>query len=175
MTPSIQSPCQLPKYERMRHMAERFGFLRMEPGVTEAYMLMASLVGDMHEAGGACLAQHGLGEGRSSALAWLLEQLPEPLSHSQLAELLGVTKGSVTGLVDGLERDGYVKREDHGGDRRMRLISLTPAGQELIEKALPEKFKESTRLLARLSPAELETLTTLLRKLKEGLPATQGD
>jgi DNA-binding MarR family transcriptional regulator len=164
----------MPKYERMKRMAERFGFLRMEPGVTEAYMLMSSLVGEMHEAGGACLARHGLGEGRSTALAWLLEKLPEPVSHSQLADLLGVTKGSVTGLVDGLERDGYVKREDRGGDRRMRLISLTPAGRDLIEKALPEKFKESTGLLARLSPAERETLITLLRKVKEGVPAYQG-
>lgn len=156
-------------------MAERFGFLRQEPGVTEAYMLMSSLVGEMHEAGAACLARHGLGEGRSTVLAWLLESLPEPLSHSQLADLLGVTKGSVTGLVDGLERDGFVKREDRGDDRRMRLISLTPAGKALIEKALPEKFRESTELLARLTPAERDTLSALLHKVREGLPTHRGE
>ncbi len=165
---------RIPKYDRLKRLAERYGGLKPGQGGMEAYLLLVSLAAELREIGNANLARHGLGEGRCSVLLLLLENQPEPLSHSRLAELLGVTKGSITGLVDGLEHDGYVKREDRGDDRRMRLISITPAGLELVGQALPEKFNGITGLMAGLSPAECGALVGLLLKVQEGLPAYRG-
>jgi DNA-binding MarR family transcriptional regulator len=166
---------RIPKYDRLKRLAERYGGLKPGQGGMEAYLLLVSLAAELREIGNANLARHGLGEGRCSVLLLLLENQPEPLSHSRLAELLGVTKGSITGLVDGLESEGFVKREGTGDDRRLRFISLTPAGLELVGRALPDKFNEIRGLMAGLTPAESETLIHLLLKVQEGLPAYRGE
>ena len=166
---------RIPKYERLTRLAERYGGVKPEQGGMHAYLLLVSLAAELREIGNTNLAKHGLGEGRCSVLLLLLENQPEPLSHSRLAELLGVTKGSITGLVDGLEHEGLVKREDAGEDRRLRLISLTPAGMDLVSQALPEKFNGIRGLMAGLTPAECETLVTLLLKVQEGLPSYRGE
>jgi DNA-binding MarR family transcriptional regulator len=177
---SILSACpipkfRIPKYERLTRLADRFGVLKPELGGMQAYLLMISLVAELHASSTAILAKHGLGEGRCSVLFLLFENQPEPLSHSQLAELLGVTKGSITGLVDGLETEGLVKREDAGEDRRMRLISLTSTGTDLAEKAMSEKFNSIRGLMTGLTPAESETLVRLLLKVQERLPAYRDE
>ena len=120
----------------------------------EAYLLLISLAAEMREIGNANLARHGLGEGRCSVLLLLLENQPEPLSHSRLAELLGVTKGSITGLVDGLEHDG-LRQARRPRRRSPDAADLDHAGRlELVGQALPEKFNGITGLMAGLSPAE---------------------
>jgi DNA-binding MarR family transcriptional regulator len=166
---------RIPKFERLKRLAERYLGPDLDAGGMEAYLLLVSLAKELFEIGTANLAKYGLGEGRCSVLVLLLESQPEPLSHSQLADLLGVTKGSITGLVDGLEHDGYVRREDRDEDRRLRLISLTPAGLEVVERALPEKFRNVAGLMSRLTPAERTTLVSLLLKVQEGLPDYRGE
>lgn len=59
----------------------------------------------------------------------LLQELPEA-SPSQLAERLGLTTGSVTTLLDRLEKAGYLSREAHPTDRRKTIVRATPALQE---------------------------------------------
>jgi DNA-binding MarR family transcriptional regulator len=154
-------------------MAERNPSLGLDLPIMETYMMMVGLASDVTGAAGTNLARYGLGEGRFSVLVLLLSNQPEPLSHSELADLSCVTKGSITGLVDGLEHDGYVKREDSGEDRRVRLISLTPAGRQLIEKVLPDHFRRIKELMGALSLSERKSLVALLAKVQEGMPAFQ--
>ena len=175
MTPCLPSQFHLPKYERIQRLAERIGAKDFDPGTLETYLLLLSVTDELREIGNAKLSCHGLGEGRITVLVLLLENQPEPLSHSRLADLLGVTKGSITGLVDGLEHDGLVKRCEAREDRRTRLIEITPAGLEMVNTYLPEKFRGIERLMAGLTPAERETLASLLQKLQAGLPAYRGE
>eukprot|EP01034_Spumella_vulgaris_P017990 gene17990-22966_t len=53
------------------------------------------------------LAPHNLSEGKF-VLLFLLHQMAEGLSPHELADRAGVTRATVTGLLDGLERDGFV-------------------------------------------------------------------
>lgn len=175
LTPCLLPPFRVPKYDRLKRLADRFGALGIDRGSLETFLLLISVVEEVKEAGSAKLACRGLGEGRITVLVLLLESHPEPLSHSHLAELLGVTKGSITGLVDGLENDGLVKRSETREDRRTRLISITPAGLELVNTYLPEKFRGIERLMAGLTPGERETLSSLLLKVMEGLPAYRSE
>src|SRR5258706_11254106 len=52
-----------------------------------------------------------------------------PVTAGQLAEITGLTTGAVTGVIDRLEKTGYVERGRHSADRRKGLVrpALTPA------------------------------------------------
>jgi DNA-binding MarR family transcriptional regulator len=65
------------------------------------------------------------------ARARLLRVLDDdgPLVMSELSRALDVTPRAVTGLVDGLEADGFARRTEHPSDRRATLIELTSAGR----------------------------------------------
>jgi DNA-binding MarR family transcriptional regulator len=174
LTPPLPPSCANTKYERLQRLAERFGTGVLDRSSLEAYLLLMNVHDAIKEASSAHLSCHGLGEGRIMVLVLLLESQPEPLSHSQLADLMGVTKGSITGLVDGLEHDGLVVRCEAREDRRTRLIAITPAGLELVGTYLPEKLRGISRLMAGLTPAERVTLAGLLLKVQEGLSAYRG-
>jgi len=160
---------RIPKYERLQKLAQRYPSL--DPMAIYAYLTMLGVAGEVAAVETANLATYGLGEGRYFILALLLEQFPRPLPQSELAELSGVTKGNMTGLIDGLVRDGHVKREDPGEDRRVTPIALTASGRRLVEKIMPERFTGIAGLMSELSPAEQNTLVSLLNKVQAGLPA----
>ncbi|NWG52405.1 MAG: MarR family transcriptional regulator [Hydrogenophilaceae bacterium] len=67
----------------------------------------------------------------------LLEALARlgPLSIGDLADALGVAQPGVTRLADKLEADGLVSSRKESVDRRVRILSLTPAGRRLVARA----------------------------------------
>ena len=77
-----------------------------------------------------------------------------PLSPAELAAHTGVTRATITGLVDTLERDGLVTRTPDPEDRRMMAVMLTPRGEKLLQKVLPSHFQKLTSLLEPLSETE---------------------
>jgi DNA-binding MarR family transcriptional regulator len=80
------------------------------------------------------LAEVGLSLAKLGALRHLI-LAAEPLTLSQLAERHCCGKSNVTQLVDRLEADGYVARENDLGDRRTVLATVTPAGRAAYERA----------------------------------------
>jgi len=59
------------------------------------------------------------------------------LSLTQISQGLMLENPTVTGLIDRLEKSGYVKRSDHPNDRRVYLVHLTEKGNKVAKKALP--------------------------------------
>jgi len=113
------------------------------------------------------LSRFGLTQGKFRILLVLFKK-NQSLKPSELAKLTGVTRSTMTGLIDGLERDGLIRRGDHE-DRRMTTIHLTEAGRELMNRLFPYYVEYSTCLLSELTEKEHEVLTNLLEKLKKGL------
>jgi DNA-binding MarR family transcriptional regulator len=99
----------------------------------------------------------------------ILNGAPEPLSPHQLGERLLVTRGTVTGLLDTLQRQGLVQRVPHPNDRRMLLIELTETGRTLLRKTWRTHFPAQTEMVSVLSDSEKETLVHLLGKLQTHL------
>jgi len=165
---------RIPKYEKIERLAEHYPSLNLDATALQAYVTLLGVAADVWAEIGANLAPYGVGEGRFMVLVLLLEHR-RPLSHSELAQLYGVTKGNITGLVDGLERAGYVKREKSDHDRRVTPISLTQAGRQLIEKLLPVQLQRVAGLMGELSIPEHKLLVSLLRKLQAGLSASKGE
>ena len=106
--------------------------------------------------------------GRFTVLMLLYDKIAgEPLAQTpaELAERAGVTRATITGLVDTLERDQLVTREPDSGDRRMMLVHLTPKGREALERILPEHFRHMADLMEPLNENERRTLVRLLNKV----------
>jgi DNA-binding MarR family transcriptional regulator len=87
------------------------------------------------------------------------------LPFGKIGERLQVHPTSVTNLIDGLERAGYVTRERHTTDRRATLASITPQGRAAAEAAT-EALNDAKFGTSPLHRKDLESITTLLRRLR---------
>lgn len=110
------------------------------------------------------LAPHKLSEGKF-VLLFLLQNAPDGLSPHMLSDRAGVTRATITGLLDGLERDGFVKRHADLQDRRKLTIQLTPEGAQLAQLLFDEHTTWIASLMSDLSPGEQQLLSTLLRRI----------
>ena len=93
-----------------------------------------------------------------------------PLTHRELGRKLLTSPGNLTDVVDKLEKRGLVTRVRAEQDRRQVRVELTEAGRALIADIFPRHAADIAHAMAGLSPAELETLGHLLRKLGTTAP-----
>lgn len=112
--------------------------------------------------------RHGLSIATFNVLA-ILDGSDEPLCPAQIGERLLVTRGTVTGLLDSLEKSGLVRRLPDPQDRRMLRIEITKKARDLLRRILPGHFAGEAELMAALTPREQETLVRLLGKLQASL------
>lgn len=94
----------------------------------------------------------------------------EGLTMSELGRMLLVSGGNVTVIVDGLEKEGLVARTHSSADRRTVEVSLTPHGLAEFERIAMGHEAEINRLFSRLTEAELETLSGILKRLTKDKP-----
>lgn len=81
--------------------------------------------------------RHGLSHAALNALA-VIEGEGKPMLTGEVAARMHVTSGTVTSLLDNLERKKYVSRGNDPDDRRRVLVDITPAAQAVLDEALPE-------------------------------------
>lgn len=108
--------------------------------------------------------RHGLSNAAAQTLA-IIEGAGEPLTPSIIAERLMVTTGSMTSLLDTLERRELVRRDAHPSDRRRLLVHLTPEGEALVDTFLPEIVAVQTAIVAELSEADRAAAVHLSERL----------
>jgi DNA-binding MarR family transcriptional regulator len=117
-------------------------------------------------------AEGALGEiGLSLAKLGALRHLvlaTEPLTLSQLAERHCCGKSNVTQLVDRLEADGLVVRENDPGDRRTVRAMVTPAGRAAYDRASAVLAEHERSVDAQLGSGPRADLARSLRALREG-------
>ena len=109
------------------------------------------------------LGRHGLSEGKFVLLS-LLRDVPDGLSPHELAERAGVTRGTITGLLDGLERDGFLARHADRLDRRKLLVRLSAKGEGAAATLVDEHAQWIGSLFADFTPEEMRLLSALLEK-----------
>lgn len=91
----------------------------------------------------------------------------EPRTLVELAQEIGTDAPAATVLVNDLEARGLVERHPHPENRRAKLVSLTPAGREVI--AAMRKIKDPPpAFLANLPPRDLASLRRILERMMEG-------
>jgi DNA-binding MarR family transcriptional regulator len=88
-----------------------------------------------------------------------------PQETRALAERMGVTRPTVSGVTDTLERRRLVERHTHADDARRRTVALTAAGERTFEELYPRFNAEESQACGGLAPAGREQLAALLRTL----------
>ncbi len=100
--------------------------------------------------------QVGLGSSDSQFLTLL--DVHGPLTAGRLAELSGLTTGTVTGVVDRLEAAGFVRRERDPADRRRVVVTPRPEGKARLSEHYREHGEHLAAVLASRDAAQLRVL-----------------
>jgi DNA-binding MarR family transcriptional regulator len=96
-----------------------------------------------------------------------LDNADRPLRLSELAGQLGIVPRSATSVVDDLEAAGLVARHPDPNDRRATLVTLTPAGTQILTTLRHNRREAMATQLTRLTPTEQSTLIHLLQRLTD--------
>lgn len=110
------------------------------------------------------LAPHGLSEGRFIVL-FLLHGAGGALPPHELAERAGVTRATISGLIDGLQREGLLQRRSDSEDGRRLQIVLTTQGKCLAETLFNQHTQWIGGLFSGLDAEEQQHLSRLLHKV----------
>ncbi|PRY46407.1 MarR family winged helix-turn-helix transcriptional regulator [Umezawaea tangerina] len=81
-----------------------------------------------------------------------------PLTAGRIAELSGLSTGAVTGVIDRLERAGYVRRVRDPHDRRKVLVEVTPQNSEKFAHLFEGAMETVERVLSQFTPEERDLL-----------------
>lgn len=117
------------------------------------------------------LNRHGLMQGRWWVLILLMRQPDSTSTPSILAEKSGVSRATMTRLIDSLERDGLVQRQFDEQDRRSFSVSLTSTGQEKLDHLMPEYYRRLNLSMAQVGKHRYDQLNSLLDALQAGIQA----
>ncbi len=101
-----------------------------------------------------------------SAFATLFEiWIWGPMESQRLATQVGITKATMTGVVDTLESRRLLVRKQDTDDKRVVLVSLTDHGRDVVSELFPVFNDQETTATAGLSRAEMKTLASGLRTI----------
>jgi DNA-binding MarR family transcriptional regulator len=110
--------------------------------------------------------QHQLSPSARQVLA-VVEGAGHPLEPSVIAERVLITTGSMTSILDTLERRGLVQRMPHPDDRRKLLVGITPDAQSILNELLPSLHAREREVISgALSIPEQHELLHLIAKVQ---------
>lgn len=118
------------------------------------------------------LAPHGITFRQSQVLGWLSLSRGE-LTQAELAEKMHIEAPTLVGILDRMERDGWIVRHVSPADRRKKLIRPTPRVEPVWATIVQAALRVRTRAVRGLSKKELETLKDLLQRLRDNLSASR--
>jgi DNA-binding MarR family transcriptional regulator len=120
---------------------------------------------EVHLAQRATFARYGLDAPSFDVLAALRRAGPPyQLTPTALMRTALVTSGAITQRLDRLEERGLITRARSREDGRAVVVSLTDAGREALDAALPDHLETERKLLAGLTDDDREQLADLLRR-----------
>ena len=107
--------------------------------------------------------QYGLTGPQSLVLRLLIKK--GALSSADLSRQMYVTPSNITGIIDRLEKKGFVERIRKQGDRRVALITLTDSGQKLGQTIPDPIEKKFVNQLVDLEPEHLQILAMAMNQI----------
>jgi DNA-binding MarR family transcriptional regulator len=90
----------------------------------------------------------------------------EGLAPSELAARIGVSRPTITGLVDGLVKQGFIEQKRETDDRRRVFVLLTRKGRRFLDQLLPVQFMRMAQLADGMSANDQKKLRTLLGNIE---------
>jgi DNA-binding MarR family transcriptional regulator len=99
----------------------------------------------------------------------VLANAKEPISPHEVSERLVVTRATVTGLLDSLERKGYATRKPHPTDRRMLLVEITDEGRRVADEMREQIHRMEKKWFEVLSREEQEQFIQFMWRIQDRL------
>jgi DNA-binding MarR family transcriptional regulator len=118
--------------------------------------------------------RHGLSHAALNALA-IIEGNGAPIPTGAIGAQMHITTGTMTSVLDTLERNGYIKRITDPDDRRRVLVDVTPTAQAVLDRLLPEVVQATTAALAGFSAKELDDFLDTLGRVRHAIAAVPND
>jgi DNA-binding MarR family transcriptional regulator len=118
--------------------------------------------------------RHGLSHAALNALA-VIEGNGAPMPTGAVGAHMHITTGTMTSVLDTLERNGYIQRLTDPDDRRRVLVDVTPAAQAVLNGLLPEVVQVTTAVLAGFSTKELDDFLDTLARVRNAIDAAPDD
>jgi DNA-binding MarR family transcriptional regulator len=139
---------------------------QVEPAVLLLYRARDRLFDDLGET----LKPHGLRPADLDLLVALRTQpLPRQLTPTVLYRSLLLSSGGLTKILHRLTERGLIDRPPNPDDRRSRLVRLTGAGAQLLDRLFDDLVAHEQRFVAPLNRAQRAELEFLLRRLIDGV------
>jgi len=138
------------------------------PTATEAAMNLVRTADMLVKRINVLVQPFGLSPSSALALSVIVNE-EVPLPPNEIAERLIISRATITGLLDSLERRGYVRRMPHSSDRRMLLIEPTESGRSVANEFRLVVHKHQKQWLAVLSESEQGQLVNTLHRLQSAL------
>ena len=157
----------LPRYDCLLKAAEEYPSL--DPTACDAFLNLLRTGDDVFAAVNEFFAKYHLSQGRFTVLMLLQCPCDAPATPAALADQSRVTRATITGLIDTLEKDGLVIREADKKDRRTLHVSLTRQGKAFLKRMLPDYFKCVSAIIKPLNKTERKQFVQLLQKIQQGL------
>jgi MarR family transcriptional regulator for hemolysin len=113
------------------------------------------------------LIPYGITFRQFQVIAWLV--YAGPLSQVELAERMMIEPPTLVRILDRMERDQWIRRDNDPADRRRKVLQVQPKAKPIWSKmvsCLKRLRKKSTR---GMTPEQVETLKSLLRQVQENL------
>jgi DNA-binding MarR family transcriptional regulator len=133
----------IPSQEDLQNNAAEL-YPELEAASLYTHLLFRKVATDLESKFDNFFAQYELSPGRYTLLI-ILRKAPNGLMPSEIAQKVGVTQATISGLINSLEKAELVARETHEKDGRAFVIKLTAKGHELMKKIGPEWY---SRLMA---------------------------
>ena len=104
---------------------------------------------------------------------WTLANNGRFATPGEIAERLGITSSTATGLVERLADGGYLSRAHSTEDRRQVLLKLLPKGRRLMDGFRRQRQSRLQKLMSRLGTDDLARMTSALETLNDILGRTR--
>jgi DNA-binding MarR family transcriptional regulator len=131
--------------------------------IKRAFLALTGYVNDL-------LRPHDLTYSQWQVLSFVARHTDGAATQKELQCWLKVEAATLTGVIDGLVRRGWLTRAESADDRRVRQLALTPEGQAAHERVSPWLSRAiQARLLEGLSPGQVTVAREVLQRVVENL------
>lgn len=163
---------EVPRYDCLQKSAECLP--GADPATCEVFLNILYTSDMASRAEATLLAEYGLNHARLVILVLLDRSDNGSMRSSELAEYASVSRATVTGLLDTMEKAALIARAPDPHDRRASSVKLTKKGENTLRKVQPQLAKWSQEVFSALTPAERQQLIRLLQKTQQSFAQVQS-
>ncbi|MFV0517345.1 MAG: MarR family winged helix-turn-helix transcriptional regulator [Aminipila sp.] len=140
----------------------------------ESLILIMQNTADLREGIRTEFSQTELSQNKYYILLLLNEKEEELLTPSKIADFLNLSRGTVSDLIDSMDKDGFLERVICKNDRRKIQVIITQKGRQVIEEIIPKYYRYTSELMSCLNGEEVKSFLEITNKLKANMKKIKG-